>query len=308
MTESAPVALPRFKTPAGRDRYLAAYDAVLKDWPVPFEELDVATRFGPTHVVASGDPDAPPLVLLPSLAGTATVWRPNVEALSRRFRAYAVDVIGQPGKSLATRRPRTRRDFADWCEDLLDGLGVRSASIVGCSFGGFLALSQAALTPERLDRVVLISPAGTFVDLSPRFKVIMRTSALRRRVRALLGDRRPPSLPSLGGPKAEPHPGDAPWRSLMGVTLAEAPRIFTINAPVLGLSEVRRIQAPTLLLIGDLERLYKPQFTLALAKRRMPKLRGAVVPGADHIAAMAQPDDVNARILSFLDAQQSDLG
>jgi hypothetical protein len=32
----------------------------------------------------------------------------------------------------------------------------------------------------------------------------------------------------------------------------------------------------------------------------MPGLQGAIVPDADHIAAMAQPDDVNARIIGFL--------
>jgi pimeloyl-ACP methyl ester carboxylesterase len=39
---------------------------------------------------------------------------------------------------------------------------------------------------------------------------------------------------------------------------------------------------------------------LKLAQQRMPGLEGAIVPGADHIAAMAQPDDVNERILRFL--------
>jgi pimeloyl-ACP methyl ester carboxylesterase len=141
-------ALPAFKSDEGKARYLAAYDAVLAEWPVPFDELDVPTRLGPTHVVASGPPDAPPLLLLPSFAGTATVWRLNAEGLSRAFRTYAVDVIGQPGKSLATRRLRRPREYADWLVDVLDGLNVRHASIVGCSFGGFLALNQALVTPE----------------------------------------------------------------------------------------------------------------------------------------------------------------
>jgi len=130
MTETA-AAFPRFKTEAGRARYLAAYDAALADWPVPHEALDVPTRLGPTHVVASGPTDAPALVLLPSFAGSAVVWRLNVAGLSQSYRTYAVDVIGQPGKSLARRRIRNRREFAGWLIDLLDGLGVQRASIVG---------------------------------------------------------------------------------------------------------------------------------------------------------------------------------
>lgn len=48
---------------------MAAYDAVLRDWPVAYEELDLPTRVGTTHVIACGPPDAPPLVMLPCWQG-----------------------------------------------------------------------------------------------------------------------------------------------------------------------------------------------------------------------------------------------
>ncbi len=291
---------PAFKTEAGRERYLAAYDRALAAWPVPFEELGVETSCGTTHVVANGDPKAPALLLLPSFAATATVWRANAAALSADFRVYAVDVIGQPGRSLARRRLRSRRGFARWLVELLDGLGVRRASIVGCSFGGFLALSQAALTPERVERVALISPAGTFVGMSWRVVALMLTARLRRRIRALLGDKRAPSVTHLRGMGAPPRAEDAAWRELMSVTMAESAEVFTINAGVLSRRELRRIQAPALLLIGELERLYDPVATLAVAKARMPPLTCELVPGADHIAALSQPEQVNTRLLRFL--------
>src|SRR5262249_8331666 len=53
-----------FKTPEGQAAYLAAYDTAMGKWPVPYRELELPTRFGPTHVVVSGRADAPPLVLL----------------------------------------------------------------------------------------------------------------------------------------------------------------------------------------------------------------------------------------------------
>ncbi|WP_293676722.1 alpha/beta hydrolase [uncultured Phenylobacterium sp.] len=285
-----------FRTEESQRRYIAAYDAVLAAWPVPFDTLQLPTRLGTTHVIASGPLDAPPLVLLHSLVASATVWRSNVAALSGHFRTYAVDVIGQGGKSVASgARIRGRRAFAGWLTDVLDGLGVQRASIVGCSFGGFLALSQASLTPERVDRVVLISPAGTFVGLSLKFMLTMLSLPLRRRLRRLMGDQREASMADL-----RMAPRDAQWAALMGVMMAERPRLQTISAAVLGTPELRAIRAPTLLLIGDQERLYDPQATLALAKRRMPALETAIVPGADHIAAVAQPEAVNARILEFL--------
>jgi pimeloyl-ACP methyl ester carboxylesterase len=300
MTARTPAGWPRFTSEESRTRYLAAYDAVLKAWPVPYQSHMVATRFGPTHVVESGPKDAPTVILLPSLAGTATVWRPNVEALSRSFRTLAVDVIGQTGRTVGERRMRSRRDFARWLVEVMDGLGVAKASIVGCSFGGFLALSQASLAPDRVDRVVMISPAGTFVALSWRFALVMRTARLRRFIRLLLGDKRPPALSDIAPPRVPLRPEDNAWRALIGVTMAERAKFNTIQAGLLSASELRRIKAPALLLIGEYEQLYAPAPTLALARSRMPQLTAELVPGADHIAAMAQPDAVNARILRFL--------
>ena len=289
---------PAFKTEDGKARYVAAYDAALADWPVPYDEIDVPTRLGPTHVIASGDPDAPPLLLLPSFAGTAVVWRLNAEALSQRFRIYAVDVIGQPGKSQARRPIRNRREYAAWMADLLDGLGVARASIVGCSFGAFLAINPAVMTPDRVERIVLISPAGTFASQYWKLTYAMRIRApALRLMRRLRGAQRAPSLADLG-PRRLPR--DARWAALIGVTMAEAPEVSVTNATVFSAARLRTIRAPALLLIGDKETLYEPHAMLKLAQTRMPALQGAIVPDADHIAADGPLDDVNARIVAFL--------
>src|ERR1700761_9521101 len=93
-------ALRVFKTCEGEPRYLEASGAALAEGPVAYEELDVHTRLGVTHMIASGPADGPVVLLLPSLAASALLWAPNVAALSRTHRVYAVDTIGQPGKSL----------------------------------------------------------------------------------------------------------------------------------------------------------------------------------------------------------------
>jgi pimeloyl-ACP methyl ester carboxylesterase len=293
----ARMTLPAFTSEESRSRFIAAYDAALTDWPVPFEEIDVPTRLGPTHVIASGAADASPLLLLPSFAGTATVWRLNVEALSRHFRIYAIDVIGQPGKSLAN-RPLRNHDYAPWLAEVMDGLGVARASIVGCSFGAFLALNQAVATPDRVERVVLISPAGVFASQYWKLTYAMRIRApFLRLMRRLTGARRAPSLADLG-PRRLPR--DIQWAALIGVTMVERAKVSVTTPTVFSRAQLRRVRAPTLLLIADKETLYEPRAMLRLAQARMPGLQGAIVPDADHVAAMAQPDDVNARIASFL--------
>ncbi|RSZ31446.1 MULTISPECIES: alpha/beta hydrolase [unclassified Variovorax] len=290
-------ALPEFRSEEARVRYIAAYDAVVRDWPVPFEEIDVETRLGPTHLIASGPPDAPPLLLLGSFAASATVWRVNVEALSQHFRTYAIDVIGQAGKSRAMHPIRNRRDYAPWLGDVLDALAVRRASIVGCSFGAMLALSQASLMPERVDRVVLISPVGAFASQYWKLTYATRIKApLVKFARRLVRSKKTRSLADMG---LKP-PADLKWATLMGMTMISFSKVAITRAPAFGGRELRAIRAPALLLIGDAEKLYEPEAMLERAKRRMPGLEGAVVPGADHIAAMSQPGLVNDRIIRFL--------
>lgn len=293
---------PRFSSEGSRGRYLAAYDAALGAWPVAFQERDVETRLGPTHVVSSGREDGAPLILLPSFAGTASVWRANAKALGRRFRIHAIDVIGQPGRSVAIRKLEGRRDYADWLSDVMDGLGLARASIVGCSFGGYLALSQAALTPERVDRIVLIGPAGCFKALSWKLALRMRTARLRRKLRALFGGSAGADARALHGKGAPLHAEDDAWRALIGAAIAERAEASVTNADVLEPAELAAIRAPALLLIGEYETLYDPGTTLKLARRMMPTLQGEIVRGADHVAAMAQPEVVNARILEFVGA------
>lgn len=280
-----------FKSDEGRERYLAAYDAVLREWPVPFEELDITTPLGLTHVIASGPRDAPPVLLLPSLAASAMLWQPNVAALSAHFRVYAVDIIGQVGKSLPSQRIRTRHEMAGWLSALMDGLGVARASLIGASYGGFLAMNQAILAPERVDRVALIGPAATFIRLPLKFYYAMLIKGPLRR----LFRRKAPARLSAGWKLS---PGG--FGGLMAAALMESSRPNLAPAIVFGKEALRRVQAPALMLIGEKEMLYPAHAALKKAQHKMPQLSGAVIPGADHLAALSAPDEVNRQLLKFL--------
>jgi pimeloyl-ACP methyl ester carboxylesterase len=292
--------LQMFRSEAARARYLALYSARIREWPVPYDELYLSTRYGRTYVIASGAVDAPPLVLLPCMMGSATMWRANVAGLSRHFRTYAVDVIGEPNKSETEKLIWTRRGFADWFEDLLDALAIARTSIVGNSYGGFLALNQALFTPDRVDRVVLISPAGTFKRLSLKFfYYVFLASGLRLK-----------GLHSRGRQwiknGVDFQACDANWEEMMALVTFEGARMNFVAPAIFSKAELGRIRAPTLLLIGDKEVLYEPYETLALAKRRMAKLQAEIVYNANHTAGLARPEDVSERILRFLHENRVD--
>lgn len=140
-----------FRSLEARDHYRAAYQTVLDQWPVPYEELTVTTRFGATSVIVCGPTQAPPVVLLHPGDSRAPIWVQNVRVLSQSFRVYAVDVIGELNKRIGNRPIRSHRRFMEWLADLFDGLLIENADVVGNSDGWFYALETALYLPKRPD-------------------------------------------------------------------------------------------------------------------------------------------------------------
>jgi len=64
--------------------------------------------------------------------------------------------------------------------------------------------------------------------------------------------------------------------------------------------ELRGMQLPTLLLIGQLEALYDAQAALERARRLIPNFEGKLVPRANHEVTISQHEVVDRRVLGFL--------
>ncbi len=151
---------PIFKTEAGREAVYARYRQFLARWPVANEQIRLPTREGETFVVASGSADAPVVVALHGAQSNALTWMADVAVWARRFRVYAVDVIGDVGLSAPSRPPLEGEGYALWLDDVLNGLGVDRAALGGMSLGGFIALDYAIRRPERVSALALLCPAG----------------------------------------------------------------------------------------------------------------------------------------------------
>jgi pimeloyl-ACP methyl ester carboxylesterase len=157
-----------FKTPEGEAAYLAAYSAVMRLWPVPYEEMNIPSRFGMTHVVVSGPNDAPPLVLLHGYWATLTMWTRNIADFSKSHRVYAIDIMGQPSKSMPDEPIRDAADYVAWLTATLNGLRLDRISLVGMSYGGWLALNYAVATPARVKERVGVQQVVCFVPCSAK--------------------------------------------------------------------------------------------------------------------------------------------
>ena len=127
------------------------------------------------NATIDGDPDAPPVVLSPSLGTSIAMWDPIVAALAERFRVIRYDPRGH-GLSPVPPGPYEIDDLADDLLTLLDRLGIDAAHIVGISIGGMTAMAFAAAHPDRVDRLVL---ACTSPHLGPAQQWADRAFAVR---------------------------------------------------------------------------------------------------------------------------------
>jgi pimeloyl-ACP methyl ester carboxylesterase len=288
-----------FDSAEGRGEVERAYQSVLNLWPVPYVERQVPTAFGLTHVIESGPPDAPPIVLLHAYFATAVSWYRTVGALSEHHHVYAVDVIGDANLSRPVRAVKSLDDYRTWFVELLDGLGVTTLALIGNSFGGFLATYFAMELPARVDKLVLIGPGSTIHRMPAFYLRVFAPKALYLLMPWLPGCAR--AMRACESWMYAGLPRDPVWSQLFRLTLLHGgtanqvfPRVFTRE-------DLVRIQAPVLLILGDRERIYRAEAARDAAIALLPSIQVRIIPDAHHVAAIAQPELVNAALLGFLD-------
>jgi pimeloyl-ACP methyl ester carboxylesterase len=262
-----------------------------------FGDTHGADLLGPTFVRISGPEEGEPLVLLPGIASSSLMWAPNIADLSAEFRTFAIDRVGDFGRSLCTRDPHTFHDLVAWLAETLDGLGLRDGvHLVGISYGGALAAEFARQRPERVRKAVLIAPGATVLGLSSEMMVRLSVATVAhvRGLDWLMGwlfedaGRKDPAW--LAGILTQLH---LHMRSVRRV--APMPHVWSD-------AEWGALSVPTLFLVGEHEKIYPAAKAVERLRRVAPQIRTAVIPGAGHDVTFVQAGEVNRRILEFLRA------
>jgi pimeloyl-ACP methyl ester carboxylesterase len=288
--------LSRFDDDAAQAHYREAYDRTLAAGGVDVTRHDVATEFGTTHVLEAGRADRPPLVLLHTMSFSSTVWVRNLAALSADHRVLAVDTVGDLGLSRSERTVTGRSDWVRWLEQALEPFGLPAAAMAGNSYGGWLATAFAVDRPDRVTRLVLISPPVLFAPLRPAFFArVIRAPFIRR---------------PAGAERF------ARWFFHAGTFEDEVARLwleqFKVGMPTFTISrafprpkplaeaELRGLSVPVLLVEGEDEPIHDPRKAIGRAHERLPGVKSELLPGTKHVAPLEQPDRLNDLMCKFL--------
>lgn len=149
-----------FKSKEGKEEVLKYYDFLLTKGSVEHEKIMVNTSYGETFIIAMGKKELPPLILLHGSGMNSSMWIKEMEEYSKTHRVYAVDMPGEPGKSDENQLPFEGDEFSNWLNDVFNELFIEKASIVGISLGAWLGTKFAIRYSEKVDKLILLCPAG----------------------------------------------------------------------------------------------------------------------------------------------------
>jgi pimeloyl-ACP methyl ester carboxylesterase len=275
-----------------RNQFMAFYDAQLKQWPVDYEVEQVETRYGQAHVMITGPEDRPPMLLCHAGALPSWSWKYNIEELSKHYRCYAVDAMGEVGKSVlydVSEHTKDGHDIAGLYDEICEGLGIEEAYLVGASYGGFIGTNLAIHHPERVRKMVLIGPMGvTPATASTLFRITLLTLFPARPVQDWF-------IHWMIAGNNDNTREIVDWMRLVfvGARAKEAPPVTFSH------EELSSVEVPVLLILGNKDNLVGDPQSVMEYTGAMPRVQTQVL-DASHGIWAEQPERVNGLITEFL--------
>jgi pimeloyl-ACP methyl ester carboxylesterase len=283
--------------------------------PEPLPSSAATLHGSDLHYVDAGH--GPAVVFIHGLLGSHLSWAHLVGELAAERRVVAPDLFGH-GASAKPMGDYSLSSHAATLRDLLDHLGIKSATLVGHSLGGGIALQFSYLFPDRVDRLVLVSSGGLGRELSPVLRAatlpgagwvvsLVASGWVRRRGEAL----------GRGLARIGLHAGSdvsEAWRGFESLGDTESRRAFlataravidpggqTVNAsPRLHLAAT----VPTLLVWGARDRMI-PSWHAVTAQTAIEGSRVEVFERAGHFPHLDDPERF-VRLLSEFIAEDID--
>lgn len=283
-----------YRSPEGEAEIHAIYDRQLERLQLSYASCMVDTRFGKTHLLALGPQTAPPLVVLQGGNTTSPTTLGWIEPLIEKYRVYAPDTIGHPGKSAPVRLSPHDNSYGQWLVDLLDALGLQQPPLVGGSYGAGILLRAAVYAPERIGKAVLFIPSG-LVSIPVRTMITLLWWMGRYRLSPT-----PERLKRVLRPMFKYEPID---KELIEITEAVF-RLVHIESEMprnVRRDKLVKFRAPTLVMAAEKDALFPAKAVVKRARDVLPNLVAAeVIAGATHYLPARYHPYLNRRIDRFL--------
>lgn len=283
-----------FKTQKEKNAYIESYNKALKLWDIPYSEENIKTTFGNAHIVIAGPKNGKKLVLLHGMDASSTMWYPNIKALAKTHRIYAIDFLMEPGKSTLKSKPLSSDEIVVWYTDIFNYYKIKNANVVAASRGGWIATLLATQKNNLIDKIVLLSPAQTFEFID---KPVKTTTALMLK---LFPSRKKfdKTLKTFSTHSEKISP-------VYKQQFYLANKYAKSNSSMLQMTpfsdaELKSITNSVLVLIGDHD-VINSEKSIQRAQEFLVNSKTKIISDAGHFISIDQAEEVNKAMLSFLE-------
>jgi pimeloyl-ACP methyl ester carboxylesterase len=250
------------------------------------------------------------VILLHGGNGSIEFWLYNIATLAESHRVYAFDMVGS-GKSDYPDADYSIEYQSKFLASFMDGLDIRSATLIGSSMGGAVSLTFTNLYPDRVDKLVLVDSMGLGKEISLGLRLITLPAIvnLLRPGRWMM-----PAMLKSNFYKSQLLPLE--WIELRYPIFAIPNRnhvILRLGQSNLTLAGVRKdlyqpivdslpqIDRPTLILWGEQDRII-PVKHARVAAAGLPHNRLEIFPDCGHHPFLEYPAKFNQSVLDFLNS------
>jgi pimeloyl-ACP methyl ester carboxylesterase len=224
-------------------------------------------------------PDAPVMMHMHGFGLSGRYLLPTAEQLAGEFHTLVPDLpgFGRSGRSL---QPLDVPDLAAAAADFMDDRKIPAATLVGNSMGCPVICEFARLHPDRIDRAILVSPAGG-----------LHNQPLQRALGQLAQDgvREPTRLMSVAVP------------DYLRFGVPSTLRLFRALTQFPALERLLALEVPTLVVVGDRDPLMpSPARIKEIAEQYDSLVALVVIEGAAHAINFSHPGELANVIRQFM--------
>jgi pimeloyl-ACP methyl ester carboxylesterase len=265
--------------------------------PVPPEPEPVRADVNGTKLYYEVEGEGPPLVLISGASLDARMWDWQVEEFSQGHQVIRYDPRGI-GRSELPDGPFSHS--ADLFE-LLKFLNVETATLLGFSFGGGVAIDFALAHPDMVDVLLLVAPGlSSWKDeTAPALAALSEVARQEGEAEAIEMILQDPSMPPAEQAEA---------RGKIRQILSDNPELLRSGFSYLALMQpidpppddrLGEIQVPTLLVVGERDhpRIHENVDQL---QRSIIGAKKVLIMGVGHVINLENPDELNRIVLDFL--------
>lgn len=272
-------------------------------------------KLGNMHLAYISKGEGLPIIMVHGLGGNATHWQRNIESLSKNYKCIAVDLpgYGSSDKVLSNDSTAQLSFYATILLQFIEALKLNQVALMGHSMGAQVAILTALKAPEKISKLILISPAG-FEIFSDAEKNILKQYATP----ALYEQQDSAAILNSYKMNFYQMPSEAEELIKQRLALRQCNTYSlyckAVASGVIGMlsqpvrENLPQLQQPALVMFAENDalipnKILHPNLTtvqVAAASKEIKNSRLVIIKQAGHMVQFEKPEEVNKEVINFL--------